>query len=44
MLSAHAEELIEQMNHAQNRILIILTAAFLTGFAMGLVAAWLMMK
>jgi hypothetical protein len=42
MLSFHAEEVLEQMEHAQNRILTILTAAFLIGFAMGLVVAWIM--
>ena len=42
MLSAVQAEMLEQLERAHNRILIIVTVGFLTGFFTGLLAAWLM--
>jgi hypothetical protein len=44
MLSMQAEEMLEQMQNAQNRILGVLAVGFLSGFVMGLLAAWVLVR
>jgi hypothetical protein len=39
-----AEEMLEQMQIAQNRILGILAVGFVSGFIMGLLAAWILVR
>lgn len=44
MLSAQAEEVLEQLERAHNRLFLILLSGFMVGFFCGLVAAWVMVK
>lgn len=44
MLSVQAEEVLEQLDKAQNKLFLILVAGFFTGFLSGVLVAWVMTR